>query len=122
VGNDGFLAPYRTTVAEAVACPTMSEAAASNPTISTGLVVDAPSSPPQMAAATPSAGVDDNTVKEPEVIMGHPSLRVPGAVSPSEVIGTTHFVLNQVYDVLRQERAEVRQKRINMMEILFARR
>jgi hypothetical protein len=36
--------------------------------------------------------------------MGHPGLMVPGAVSLSEAMGTTHFVLNQVHDVLRRER------------------
>jgi hypothetical protein len=53
-----------------------------------------------MVAATTSTWVDDNSVEEPEVIMGHPSLRVLGTVSLSEVMGTTHFALNQMHDVL----------------------
>jgi hypothetical protein len=102
-----------------------------------------------MVAATTSTGVDDNSVEEPEVIMGHPSLRVPGTVSLSEVMGTTHFALNQMHDVLHwesedineewlrllvwvsllkqlttseKEKVEVRQKRLDVMEVLYNRR
>jgi predicted HTH domain antitoxin len=102
-----------------------------------------------MAAATALVGADDNTVEDPKVTMGHPGLRVPGAVSLSKVMGLSHFVLNQVHDVLRREReeineewlclsvlvsllkkrmtsekemAEARQKHLNVMEILLDRR
>jgi hypothetical protein len=102
-----------------------------------------------MAAATTSAGADDNTVEESEVIMGHLGLRAPGTISLFEVMGTPHFVLNQVHDVLRRERedineewlrllvwvsllkkwmtsekekAEARQKCLNVVENLFGRR
>jgi hypothetical protein len=47
-----------------------------------------------MAVATTSTGADDNTVEEPKVIMGYPSLRAPETVSLSEAMGTTHFALN----------------------------
>jgi predicted HTH domain antitoxin len=149
-GGDGIPAPD-TTMAEAVATasPTTSEATSSDPAASTGPTAGALSSAPQMAAATASAGADDNTVEDPKVTMGHPGLRVPGAVSLSEVMGLSHFVLNQVHDVLRREReeineerlclsvlvsllkkrmtsekemAEARQKHLNVMEILLDRR
>jgi hypothetical protein len=126
-----------------------SEVAASDPAASTAPAVGVLSSPPQMAAATASSGADDNTVEEPKVIMGHPGLRAPRIVSLSEVMGTTHFVLNQAHDVLCQEsedineeqlrpsvwvsllktwmtsekeKAEARQKSLDVMEILYSRR
>jgi hypothetical protein len=101
-----------------------------------------------MAAATASTGADDNAVEEPEVILRHPGHRAPGDVSLSEVMGTTHFALNQAHNVLRRERedineeqlclsvwvsllkqwttsekekADARQKLLDMMEILFTR-
>jgi hypothetical protein len=94
-------------------------------------------------------GAGDNTIEEPEDIMVHPGLRAPGIVSLSEVMGTTHFALNQVHDVLhreredineervhlsvwlsllkqwttsKKERAEVRQKHLDVMEVLYSRR
>jgi hypothetical protein len=102
-----------------------------------------------MAAATASTGANDNAVEEPMVIMGHPSFRAARAVSLSEVMVTSHFVLNQAHDVLCQERedinierlhlsgwvsllkkrttsekekVEVRQKHLDVMEILYNRR
>jgi hypothetical protein len=72
----------------------MCEVAVSGPTGLTGLTASAPSSPPQMAAATTSVGADDDTIEEPEVILGHPILRAPGDVSLSEAMGTTHWALN----------------------------
>jgi hypothetical protein len=47
-----------------------------------------------MVAAIALTGADDNTIEKPKVIMGHPGLRVPRTVPLSEVMGTTHFVLN----------------------------
>jgi hypothetical protein len=132
-----------------VACPTTSEAAPGDPTTSTGTAVGAPSSLPQMVSATASMGVDDNAVEEPKVIMGHPSLGVPRAVSLFEAMGTTHFALNHPHDVLcreredineerlclstwvsmlkkqttsKKEKVEARQKRLDMMKILFTKR
>jgi hypothetical protein len=129
--------------------PVTSEAAGGNPATSTVSVACAPSSPPQMAAATASTGANDNAVEEPMVIMGHPGFRAVGAVSLSEVMVTSHFVLNQTHDVLCQERediniermclsgwvsllkkrttsekekVEVRQKHLDVMEILYNRR
>jgi hypothetical protein len=99
-----------------------------------------------MAAATASVGVDDNAVEELEVIMGHPGLRAPRDVFLCEAMGTSHFALNQAHNVLHWERedinkerlwfsvwvsllkkrmtsekenAEVRQKRLDVMEILL---
>jgi hypothetical protein len=97
-------------VIEAIASLAMSEAAASDPAASTSPANGAPSSSPRMAAATASAGDDDNAIEEPEVIIGHPSLRAPGAISLSEAMGTTHFVLNQVHDVLHREREGINEE------------
>jgi hypothetical protein len=148
-GGGGIPILDTTMAVEVVASPVMSEAAADDIATSTGPVAGALPSPPQMAAATASAGADDNAVEEPEVIMGHPSLWVLGAISLSEVMDTTHFVLNKAHVVLRWERedineewlclsvwvsllkkrttsekekVEVRQKRLDVMEIMFARR
>jgi hypothetical protein len=132
---------------EVMASPMMSEAAAGDPDASTGLAVGAPSSPPQVVATTASVGADDNAIEEPEVILGHPGHRAPGAISLSEVKGTTHFALNQVHDVLHREKEDIneeglrlsmwvsllkkrmtsemekaRQKCLDVMEILFTRR
>jgi hypothetical protein len=147
--GDGVLAPDITTVAEAMTSPVTSEAAVVHPAASTSPMAGAPSSLPQMAAATASTCTDGNAVEEPEVIMGHPSHRASGTVSLSEAMGTVHFVLNQVHDVLYRERedineerlrvsvwvsllkqwttyekekVEARQKRLDMMEILYNRR
>jgi hypothetical protein len=78
----------------------------------TGSVAGAPPSTPHMVAATTSTSTDDNAIKEPEVIMGHPGLRMPGTVSLSEAMGTTHFVLNQAHDVLRRETEDINEERI----------
>jgi predicted HTH domain antitoxin len=102
-----------------------------------------------MVAATASASADDNIIEEPEVIMMHPGLRATGVVCLSEAMGMTHYVLNQAHDVFHRERenineerlrlsvwvsllkkrttskkekAEVRQKHLDVMEILFSRR
>jgi hypothetical protein len=75
VGSDGIPASDTTTVAEAATSSAMSEVAAGDHAVLTGPAVGAPSSPPQMVAATASVGTNDNAIEEPEVIMGHPSLR-----------------------------------------------
>jgi predicted HTH domain antitoxin len=148
-GGDEIPARDTTMAAEATISPAVSEAAAGDLATSTGPVASAPSSPPQMATATASAGTNDNAAEEPDAILGHPGLRLPGAVSLSEVMGMTHFALNQVHDVLTRsredineerlclsmwvsmlkqqttsmkEKVEVRQKHLDMMEILFTRR
>jgi hypothetical protein len=90
--------------------PVTSKAAAGDPVASTGPAARAPSSPPCMVAATASMGADDNAVEEPEVIMGHPDLRVLGTVSLSEAMGTTHFALNQAHNVLHQEREDIHEE------------
>jgi 5-methylcytosine-specific restriction endonuclease McrBC regulatory subunit McrC len=135
--------------AEAMASSTTSGAAVGDPAASTCPTAGAPPSPPRMMTGTTSMGADDNAIEEPEDIMRHPGLRAPEIVSLSEVMGTTHFALNQVHDVLRRERedineervhllvwlsllkqrttskkerAEVRQKRLDVMEVLYSRR
>jgi hypothetical protein len=102
-----------------------------------------------MASVTSSTGADDNAVEEPEVIMGYSGLRAPRTVSLSKAMGTTHFALNQAHDVLCWERedineerlcllvwvslfkqrmtsekdkVEVRQKHLDVMEVLYNRR
>jgi hypothetical protein len=148
VFGDGIPTPDTTTMTGAAASAIMSEAAASHPRASTGPASGAPSSPPRMATATTSAGTDNNAIEELEVICGHPGLRAPGVVSLFDVMGTTHFALNQVHDVLHREREDIneerqclsmwfsllkqrttfekekavaRQKRLDVMEILYAR-
>jgi hypothetical protein len=63
-----------------------------------------------MVAATASMGADDNAIEEPEVITGHPDLRVLGTISLSKAMGTTHFALNQAHDVLHQEREDIHEE------------
>jgi hypothetical protein len=146
-GGDGT--PFPKTVPAMGTTTTAGEATADDPAASTGLATSAPSSPPQMASAIALVGTDDNANEEPEVIMGHLSLRAPGDVSLFEVMGATHFALNQVHDMLRRERedinkewlcllvwvsmlkkqttsekekAEVRQKCLDVIEILLDKR
>jgi hypothetical protein len=85
----------------------MGEADVGDPTSSTEPMVGVPSSLPHMAAATASVGADDNAVEEPEVITGHPILRALGDVFLFEAMGTTHWVLNRVHDVLCRERGDI---------------
>jgi hypothetical protein len=40
---------------------------------------------------------------EPEVILGHPTLRAPEDVSLNEAMGTAHWALTQVQNVLHRE-------------------
>jgi hypothetical protein len=148
-GGDEVPAPDTTMMAEAMASLATSGAAAGDPTASTSLVAGPPPTPPRMVTATTSTGADDNAVEEPVVIMGHPGLRASGTVTLSEEMGTSHFALNQAHDVLRQERedinkerlhllvwvsllkqqmtsekekVEVRQKNLDVMEVLYSRR
>jgi hypothetical protein len=67
-----------------------------------------------MAAAIVSTSASDNAVKELEVIVGHPGVMASGAVSLSEVMGMTHFALNQAHDVLRWEREYVNVERLHL--------
>jgi hypothetical protein len=113
-GGDEVPAPDTTTAAEAMASPMTCDAAASDRAASTGPTSGAPFSPPRMAAATALTAADDNAVEEPEVIMGHPGLMVPGTVSLSEAMGMTHFALNQAHDVLRQEREDINEERLHL--------
>jgi hypothetical protein len=115
VGDDGVPAPDTTTGVEAMASLVTSGVATGDPTASTGLAACAPRSPPRMAAATTSTGVDDNIVEEPEVIMGLPGLRAPGTISLSEAMGMTHFALNQAHDVLRQESEDINEEWLHLL-------
>jgi hypothetical protein len=58
-----------------------------------GPFAGAPSSLPQMGIVTALVGADDATIEEPEVVLGHPTLRASGDVSLSEAMGTAHWVL-----------------------------
>jgi hypothetical protein len=69
-----------------------------------------------MAGATASTGDDDNVVEGPKVVMGQPSVRAPGHVSLSEAMGTTHFALHQVHDVLRREREDIEEEQLHLTE------
>jgi hypothetical protein len=61
---------------------TVKATTAGDPAVLAGPTANAPSSPPQMVAATGSGGADGNALEEPKVIMWHPGLRAPG-LSPS---------------------------------------
>jgi hypothetical protein len=103
-----------TTAAEDMAFPAMSEAAFGGHATAIGPAAGAPSSPPHMAAATASMGAHDNTVEGPEVIMGHPGLRALRTISLSEIMGTTHFTLNQVHYVLRRGREDINEEWLHL--------
>jgi hypothetical protein len=47
--------------------------------------------------------IDDGGAMEPEVILGHPTLRAPRDVSLDEAMGTTHWTLTQAQNVLHWE-------------------
>jgi hypothetical protein len=49
----------------------------------------------------------EEPVEEPEVILGHLPVGAPGDVSLSDAMGMTHFMLNQVHNVLCRERADL---------------
>jgi hypothetical protein len=135
-----------TTTVGATTSAMVGQAAARCPTATTCMVAGASSSPPRMLAATVSAGTDNNAIEEPEVIMRHLGVREPRDASLSVVMGTTHFSLNQAHDVLHREKediddewlcrsvwvsllkkqmtyekekAEVRHKQLDVMEILL---
>jgi hypothetical protein len=98
----------------ATASLTTGEVATGSPAASTGLTADAPSSPPWIAVATASVGADDNAIEEPKVIMGHPNPWALGQVSLSEVMGTGHFALNQVHDMLHHEWEDIDEERLRL--------
>jgi hypothetical protein len=95
--------------------PVTTGAAAGDPAASTSQAAGALPTPPRMAAATTSMVANDNAVEEPEVIKGHPGLRAPGIVFLSEVMGTTHFALNQAHDVLHQEREDINEEQLCLL-------
>jgi hypothetical protein len=64
-----------------------------------------------VVTATTSVGANDDAIEEHEVILGHPILRAPRDVSLSEAMGTTHWALNQVHNVLRWEREDINGER-----------
>jgi hypothetical protein len=62
------------------------------------------------SSAGPSGGASSSTeatngggAMEPEVILGHPTLRAPGDISLDEAMGTAHWALTQAQNVLRWE-------------------
>jgi hypothetical protein len=91
-----------------------SGATAGDPAASTGPATGALPSSPHTVTATTSMGADDNVVEGLEVIMGHPGLRASGTVSLSEAMGTTHFALNQAHNVLRLEREDINEERLHL--------
>jgi hypothetical protein len=50
---------------------------------------------------------DDGGAVEPEVILGHPTLRAPGDVSLDEAMGMARWVLTQAQNVLHRERGGI---------------
>jgi hypothetical protein len=80
-GGDGVPTSDTTMAAKAMTSPATSEAAAGDPAASTGPAVGAPSSLPQMVAATASTCANNNAIEEPEV-------------SLSMAMGMAHFALN----------------------------
>jgi hypothetical protein len=50
-----------------------------------------------------TVATDDGGAMEPEVILGHPTLRAPGDVSLDEAMGTAHWTLTQAQNVLHWE-------------------
>jgi hypothetical protein len=50
---------------------------------------------------------DDGGSVEPEIILGHPTLRAPGDVSLDEAMGTAYWALTQAQNVLYQERGGI---------------
>jgi hypothetical protein len=64
--------------------------------------------------------VNNNTIEEPvrvpEVILGHRPIGALGDASLSDAMGTTHFVLNQVQNVLHQERADLDEVQMRPLE------
>jgi hypothetical protein len=118
--GDGTLVPEMvpktdtTVVVGATTSLTTGEVATGSPAASTGLMADAPSSPPWIVVATALVGADDNAIEEPKVIMGHPNPWALGQVSLSEVMGTGHFTLNQVHDMLHHEREDIDEERLRL--------
>jgi hypothetical protein len=70
----------------------------------TGLAVKASSSVSWMVAATTLVAAADDTIEEPEVVVGHHGLGGPRQVSIPKVVDTTLSALQHVWDVLLQER------------------
>jgi hypothetical protein len=96
--GDGSSAPEveMTVVAEVVSSPTTDEVADQDPTASLSNPMASSSSlQPQVAAASASAGADNNIMEEPEAILGHPLLMALGDVSLDEAMDTVCWALNQ---------------------------
>jgi hypothetical protein len=63
-----------------------------------------------MGAASTSMVAGNDIAEEPEVVHGHPFLKAPGGISLDEAMGTAHWVLNQVHEVLHREHRYVDDK------------
>jgi hypothetical protein len=77
---------------------TTEDVAADNPGSSAG---------PSLGACFSMETTNDGGAVEPEVILGHPTLRAPGDVSLDEAMGTARWVLTQAQNVLHRERGGI---------------
>jgi hypothetical protein len=59
--------------------------------------------------------IDDNDIVEPEVILGHPTLRDPRDVSLDEAMGTTRWALTVAQNVLHRESGGIVDDRQRLM-------
>jgi hypothetical protein len=57
----------------------------------------------QGGASSSTEATNGGGTVEPEVILGHPTLRAPGDISLDEAMGTAHWALTQAQNVLRWE-------------------
>jgi hypothetical protein len=70
---------------------------------------------PEMDVTSASTVNGDDIAEEPEVIHRHSLLRAPWGVSHDEVMGTTHWALSQVQEVLHRERGDVDDERQRLL-------
>jgi hypothetical protein len=71
---------------------------------------------PAGGASSSAIAADDGGTVEPEVILGHPTLRAPRDVSLDEAMGTTRWALTQAQNVLHRESGGIIDERRRLLQ------
>jgi hypothetical protein len=122
IDNDGTSVPKMvietdtTTAAGAATFSTVSEVAARGLTTSTSPTVRVSSSAPHMVATTASVTNGDDTVEEPEVVIGHLGLGAPWQIPIPKVVDTPLVALQQARDVLLWKRRGLDEEQERLIE------
>jgi hypothetical protein len=71
---------------------------------------------PSGGTSFPTESANVGGTVEPEVILGHPTLRAPGDLSLDEAIGTAHWAHTQAQNVLHRESGGIIDERQRLLQ------